>query len=69
MTPPPALSAEDDRELLRLLIKEAVSDGMTTHIEKQHGELERKLDATRKQVWMGAGIVLAASALLSRLFP
>lgn len=66
MAPPP-LPQEDDRELLRLLIKEAVQDGFALHREHDHARLEERLDSTRKQVWMGAGIVLAASALLSKL--
>jgi hypothetical protein len=61
------LSAENDRELLRLLIKEAVQDGFAAHRETDHARLEERLDATRRQVWTGAGIALAVSALLSRL--
>jgi hypothetical protein len=66
MTPPP-LSTEDDRELLRLLIKEAVQDGFEAHREHDHAKLDERLDQTRRQVWMGAGIVLAVSALMSKL--
>lgn len=68
MTPPP-ISAEDDRELLRLLIKEAVQDGFTAHREHDHAKLDERLDQTRRQVWIGAGIVMAASALLSKVMP
>lgn len=65
---PPVLTPEDDRELLRLLIKEAVQDGFKAHRDTEHVRLDERLDATRKQVWIGAGIVLAASAFLSKVF-
>lgn len=57
-----------DRELLRLLISEAVRDGFDTHRERDHKPLEEKLDQTRRQVWMGAGITLAFSTMLGKLF-
>lgn len=66
---PPALTPEDDRELLRLLIKEAVQDGFQAHRETDHAKLDERLDQTRRQVWIGAGVVMAASALLSRILP
>lgn len=66
---PPALTPEDDRELLRLLIKEAVQDGFQAHRETDHAKLNEKLDATRKQVWLGAGIVLAVGAFFSKILP
>ena len=65
----PILSPEDDRELLRLLIKEAVHDGFQAHRETDHAKLDERLDQTRRQVWIGAGLVMAASALLSKVLP
>jgi len=54
---------QDDRELLRLLIKEAVTDGFADHRKTDHVPLEDRLDGTRKQVWMGLGGIAALGAL------
>jgi hypothetical protein len=50
---------EDD--MLKLLIKDAVRDGMDEHL-KCHKELEVKVDETRRFMWglTGGGTVLGA---------
>jgi hypothetical protein len=50
---------EDD--MLKLLIKDAVRDGMDEHM-KCHKELQKDIDETRRFMWglSGAGTVLGA---------
>jgi hypothetical protein len=58
---------DDEKELLRLLVKEAVTDGMTAHVKNVHDRLDDRLDDTRKKVWMGAGIATALSVVFGKL--
>ena len=58
---------DDDRELLRLLIKEAVSDGFAEHRKTDHVPMEERLDSTRKLVWTGLGGVAVLGALTKML--
>ena len=71
MTPPSGQHEElaSDREILKLLIKDAVAEGMKEHQREVHAPMEARLDETRRIVWLGVGGVSLLSVLLRKLWP
>lgn len=56
-----------DQDFLKLLIKDAVRDGMDDHL-KCHKELEAKVDETRRFMWGGLGAASVVSVLVAKLW-